>query len=175
MVEKRWRSAFKTENENTGGSDPPKLPTDQQLAVAFARRKRREGSSRGYGLRVAQSTKGSDSWVDDPITRHIISLSLLSEEDNEPNENEETNILWPVVLHTKALYHILVLPLVDPKEMRDFVKLCNRSDCGSAVGEDLSLSSLLLNMSSITGLVTLLTTHLLFSLDKEFQLCVVFL
>lgn len=152
MVEKRWRSAFKTENEST---DPPRLPTDQQLAVAFARRKRREGSSRGYGLRVAQSTKGSDSWVDDPITRHIISLSLSEDDDNESNEKDDTNILWPIVIHTKALYHILVLPLVEPREMKDFVNLSNRSDCGSAVGEDLSLSSLLLNISSITGLVHL--------------------
>ncbi|XP_013681567.2 AP-5 complex subunit mu isoform X1 [Brassica napus] len=148
VMEKRWRSAFKTENEST---DPPRLPTDQQLAVAFARRKRREGSSRGYGLRVAQSTKGSDSWVDDPITRHIISLSLSEDDDNESNEKDDTNILWPIVIHTKALYHILVLPLVEPREMKDFVNLSNRSDCGSAVGEDLSFSSLLLNISSITG------------------------
>ncbi|AEC07071.1 clathrin adaptor complexes medium subunit family protein [Arabidopsis thaliana] len=35
--------------------------------------------------------------------------------------------------------------------MKDYVKLCRRSDCGPAVGEDLSLSSLLLNISSITG------------------------
>jgi AP-5 complex subunit mu-1 len=147
VVEKQWCSAYKTENENTG-LDLPRLPTDQQISDSFTRRKRREGSTRGYGIRVAQSTKGSDSWVDDPITRHIISLCLTEEDDDD---DDERNILWPIALHTKALYSILVLPLVEPKEMKDYVKLCRRSDCGPAVGEDLSLSSLLLNISSITG------------------------
>lgn len=110
----------------------------------------REGSNRGYGIRVAQSSKGSDSWVDDPITRHIISLCLSEEDDDESSENER-NILWPIALHTKGLYSILVLPLVEPREMKDYVKLCRRSDCGPTVAEDLSLSSLLLNISSITG------------------------
>lgn len=110
----------------------------------------REGSTRGYGVRVAQSTKGSDSWVDDPITRHIISL-CLAEDDDESNKNDERNIVWPIVLHTKALYTILVLPLVEPKDVKDFLNLCRRCDCGPSVGEDLSLSSLLLNISSITG------------------------
>lgn len=109
----------------------------------------REGSTRGYGIRVAQSTIGSDSWVDDPITRHVISLCLSNEEEEE--EEDSRNLLWPIVLHTKGLYSILVLPLVEPKELKDYVKLCRRSDCGPAVGEDLSLSSLLLNISSITG------------------------
>uniref|UniRef100_A0A1J3DS71 AP-5 complex subunit mu n=2 Tax=Noccaea caerulescens TaxID=107243 RepID=A0A1J3DS71_NOCCA len=150
VVEKQWRSAFKTANGNSDGLDLSRLPTDQQLAIAFARRKRREGSTRGYGVRVAQSTKGSDSWVDDPITRHIISL-CLAEDDDESNKNDERNIVWPIVLHTKALYTILVLPLVEPKDVKDFLNLCRRCDCGPSVGEDLSLSSLLLNISSITG------------------------
>ncbi|CAN8257573.1 unnamed protein product [Cochlearia groenlandica] len=149
VVERRWRSASKSENGYLR-----RLPTDQQIAIAFARRKRREGSTRGYGIRVAQSSKRSDSWLDDPITRYIISLCLNQEEEednDDVDDDDERNVLWPFVLHTKGLYSILVLPLVEPKEVKDYVKLCKRSDCGPAVGEDLSFSSLLLNISSITG------------------------
>ncbi|XP_010524580.1 PREDICTED: AP-5 complex subunit mu [Tarenaya hassleriana] len=152
VVEKQWRTAFKRENGNTG-QDPPRLPTDLELAEAFARRKTREVSIRGYGIRVAQSTQGSDSWVDDPITRHIISICIGEDEEEENHKDEEgdKNILWPLILHTKGLYCILVLPLVEPRELKDYIKLCRRSDCGPAVGEDLSLSSLLLDIPSITG------------------------
>lgn len=105
----------------------------------------REGSVRGLGLRVGHSAKGSDSWVDDPITRHIISLHLNKEDDDD-------NIpLWPLILHIKGQYSVLVLPLVEPRHLKAYARLCKRSDCGNAVGGDESLSSLLLDLPSITG------------------------
>lgn len=104
----------------------------------------REGSARGSGIRVAESVQGSDSWVDDPIVRHIISLSINREEG-------EDYLLWPLVLHVKGPYCILVLPLVEPKHLETYDRLYKRSDCGTAVGMDPNLSSLLLDLPSITG------------------------
>ena len=89
--------------------------------------------------------KGSDSWVDDPITRHIIGLYINKEEDGE------NNLLWPLILHIKGQYSVLVLPLVEPRHLKAYACLCKRSDCGNAVGVDDSLSSLLLDLPSITG------------------------
>lgn len=105
----------------------------------------REGSARGFGLRLSQSVKGSDSWVDDPITRHIISLAISKEEKGE------NNLLWPLVLHIKGPYSILILPLVEPHHLKSYSRMCNRSDCGSAIGSDENLSSLLVDLPSITG------------------------
>ena len=105
----------------------------------------REGSARGFGIRVSQSSVGSDSWVDDPITRHIIGLYINKEEEGD------NNLLWPLILHIKGNYCILVLPLVEPRHVKAYARLCQRSDCGNAVGADQSLSSLLLNLPSITG------------------------
>ena len=89
--------------------------------------------------------KGSDSWGDDPITRHIIGLYINKEEDGE------NNLLWPLILHIKGQYSVLVLPLVEPRHLKAYACLCKRSDCGNAVGVDDSLSSLLLDLPSITG------------------------
>lgn len=147
MVEKQWRAACKSENE-TAGEDKAifsLLPTDSELAAAFVERKDREGSARGFGLRVTQSSEGSDSCVDDPITRHIVGLYINKEEDGD------NNLLWPLILHIKGNYCILVLPLVEPKHLKAYARLCKRSDCGNAVGVDGSLSSLLLGLPSITG------------------------
>lgn len=105
----------------------------------------REGSIRGYGIRTSQSVKGSDSWVDDPITRHIISLNIVKEEEGE------NHLLWPLVLHIKGPFYFLVMPLVEPHHLKTYARLCNRSDCGNGVGADESLSSLLLDLPSITG------------------------
>ena len=106
-----------------------------------------EGSLRGYGIRVNnQSVKGSDSWVDDPITRHIISINVESRE-----EGGENHLLWPLILHLRGSYVILVLPLVEPVHLKAYAKLCRKSDCGNAVGVDASLSSILLDTPSITG------------------------
>lgn len=105
----------------------------------------REGSLRGFGIRVRQSTEGSDSWIDDPITRHVISVYVDTE------ENGEKQLLWPLILHVKGTYCVLVLPLVEPRHLKAYSKLCKRSDCGNGVGLDDNLSSLLLDIPSITG------------------------
>lgn len=149
-MERRWREACKTENESCI-EDPikynvlPLVPTDSELASAFAERKRREGSVRGFGVRVSQSTEGSDSWVDDPITRHVVGLYIDTEEGGE------NHLLWPLILHIKGPYCILVLPQVEPRHLKAYARLCKQSDCGNAVGVDDSLSSLLLDLPSITG------------------------
>ncbi|XP_024027531.1 AP-5 complex subunit mu [Morus notabilis] len=151
VVEKRWRSACESKNETSAAEESlkytvfPLLPTDSELVSAFVERKRREGSARGLGIRVSQSAKGSDSWVDDPITRHIIGLYINKEEDGD------NNLLWPLVLHMKGQYSVLVLPLVEPKHLKAYACLSKRSDCGNTVGVDDSLSSLLLDLPSITG------------------------
>ncbi|KAA8548552.1 hypothetical protein F0562_000181 [Nyssa sinensis] len=99
----------------------------------------------GLALRVIQSAEGSDSWVDDPITRHIISLYINKEEDGE------NPLLWPLILHIKGHYCILVLPLVEPHHLKAYTRICKRPDCGNAFGVDESVSSLLLDLPSITG------------------------
>lgn len=157
-MERRWRSACKTWNESSpdGSQKYPVLsliPSDSELAAAFADRKKREGSTRGFGIRVVQSTEGSDSWVDDPITRHIISLYMNKEDETEKY------ILWPFILHMKGPYCILVLPLVEPRHVKEYARICTQSGCGSAVGGDGSISSLLLELPSITG--ALMVAHAL--------------
>ncbi|KAF3943377.1 hypothetical protein CMV_030063 [Castanea mollissima] len=116
VVEKRWRTACRSENEKVTENSLSYsvfslFPSDSELAAAFVERKQREGSARGFGIRVSQSSVGSDSWVDDPITRHIIGLYINKEEEGD------NNLLWPLILHIK----------------------------------DESLSSLLLDLPSITG------------------------
>ncbi|KAK6117287.1 hypothetical protein DH2020_048958 [Rehmannia glutinosa] len=143
VVERRWRVAC--EKESDDNFKYHLLPYDSELASAFADRKKREGSARGFGIRVSQSVKGSDSWVDDPITRHVISLHINKEEKGE------NHLLWPLILHIKGPYSILVLPLVEPHHLKSYSRMCNRSDCGSAIGADENLSSLLLDLPSITG------------------------
>ncbi|KAF8023838.1 hypothetical protein BT93_F1118 [Corymbia citriodora subsp. variegata] len=150
VVEKRWRAACKSEKEHSGGSvdsaASPYLPSDSELASSFAERKKREGSVRGFGIRVSQSAEGSDSWVDDPVTRHVISIYINKE------EARENYLLWPLILHMKSQFCILVLPLVEPGHFDSYKELCKRSDCGNAVGGvDGSLSSLLLELPSVTG------------------------
>ncbi|XP_076940618.1 AP-5 complex subunit mu-like [Bidens hawaiensis] len=140
VVERRWSVAAKRENVLFS-----QLPTDSELAAAFIQRKKREGSACGYGIRVKQSNEGSDSWVDDPIMRHIVSLHVKKE------ENGEDHTLWPLILHTKGQYYILVLPLVEPDHLKAYNTLCMRSDCGNGVGVDGNLSSLLLQLPCITG------------------------
>ncbi|KAK9086646.1 hypothetical protein Syun_029040 [Stephania yunnanensis] len=129
VVERRWRLDCSTA-ENGGGvgvGSPQSLPTDSEVATAFAERKRREGSVRGFGLRVIESTKGSDSWVDDPITRHIISLFINKE------GNGDKFLVWPLVLHVKGPYCILVLPLVEPRHLVAYERMMKRSDCGNSI------------------------------------------
>ncbi|VFQ60190.1 unnamed protein product [Cuscuta campestris] len=154
VVEKRWRAACQLENVNLGEesvkSTPaaahlhPYLPTDSEIAAAFAERKTREGSSRGFGLRVNKSVEGSDSWVDDPIARHMISL-LINKED------EVNHIIWPLIMHIKGHYCVLILPLVEPHQLRVHSNICQRADCGNSIVAEENLSSLLLHLPSITG------------------------
>ncbi|KDP40069.1 hypothetical protein JCGZ_02067 [Jatropha curcas] len=150
VVERQWRAACKSENDSSN-EDPvkysvlPILPNESELAAAFAERKKREGSTRGYGIRVTQSVEGSDSWIDDPITRHVISLRIATVEE------AEGHLLWPLILHVRGPYSILALPLVEPRHLKAYSRLCSRSDCGNAVGADESISSLLLDLPSITG------------------------
>ncbi|XP_022740434.1 AP-5 complex subunit mu-like [Durio zibethinus] len=150
VVEKRWLAACQTESHSSD-DDPVKytvfssLPSDSELAAAFSERRRREGSVRGFGIRVIQSREGSDSWVDDPITRHIIGLYINKEEEGE------NNLLWPLALHIKGPYCILILPLLEPRYVKAYARLCKRSDCGNAVMADEYLSSVLLDLPSITG------------------------
>ncbi|TKY54079.1 AP-5 complex subunit mu [Spatholobus suberectus] len=143
VVEKRWRAACNAHNDSDRLFSS--LPTDSDLADAFLDRKHREGSARGFGIRKSNSSLGSDSWVDDPITRHIIGLYIIKEdEDNK-------NLLWPLILHIKGLYSILILPLVEPRHLKAYARLCKRPDCGTALGLDDGLSSLLLDLPSVTG------------------------
>ena len=125
----------------------PKLPIHFLLCLSLISFlfQCREGSARGFGLRVSQSSEGSDSWVDDPITRHIIGLYINKEEEGD------SNLLWPLILHIKGNYCFLVLPSVEPRHVKAYGRLCKRSNCGNAIGVDESLSSLLLNLPSITG------------------------
>ncbi|KAK9009418.1 hypothetical protein V6N11_035952 [Hibiscus sabdariffa] len=149
-VEKRWRAACQSENESSGNDSVKytvfsSLPSDSELAAAFSDRKTREGSVRGFGIRVSQSKEGSDSWVDDPITRHIAGFYINREEEGEDN------LMWPFALQIKGPYCILILPLVEPRHVKAYTRLCKRSDCGNAVMADENLSSLLLDLPSITG------------------------
>ncbi|KAL9224577.1 hypothetical protein vseg_000598 [Gypsophila vaccaria] len=142
-VERRWRAACRgaVEDEAVTMSS---LPNDSEVSESFSNRKKSEGSARGLGLRVAESLQGSDSWVDDPITRHIISLYFSREEG-------KGYLLWPLILHVKGPYCILVLPSVELQHLKAYESLYKRSDCGTAVGMDPNLSSLLLDLPSITG------------------------
>ena len=112
----------------------------------------REGSARGFGIRTSQSTYGSDSWGDDPITRHIISLSI-------DKNTGESFLLWPLVLHIKGYFHVLVLPLVEPRHLEAYEKICHQSDERNSSGDEETLSSLLLDLPSITGYGKLLAIY----------------
>ncbi|KAK6930066.1 Mu homology domain, partial [Dillenia turbinata] len=122
MAERRWREACNRENESCVEEDNLK-----------------EGSAHGFGIRTAQSTEGSDSWVDDPIMRHIL------------NEEGENHLLWLLTLHIKGQYCIIVLPLVEPRHLKAYARICKRSDCGNAIVVDESVPSLLFELPSITG------------------------
>ena len=59
--------------------------------------------------------------------------------------------MWPLALHIKGPYCILILPLVETRHVKAYARLCKRSDCGNAVMADENLSSLLLDLPSMTG------------------------
>jgi len=144
VVEKRWRTSCNSNNDTTDQIFSS-LPSDSELADAFLNRRLKEGSARGFGIRKSNSSIGSDSWVDDPITRHIIGLYINKERD------DDKNLLWPLILHIKGHYSLLVLPMVEPKHAKAYERLCKTPDCGRSIGLDDSLSSLLLDLPAITG------------------------
>ncbi|EFJ28322.1 hypothetical protein SELMODRAFT_267388 [Selaginella moellendorffii] len=142
-VEKKWKNARSKHGDGICYS----LPSDAQLIQSFVERKEREGSFRGLATREDYSQPGSDSWVDDPITRSIISLQIP-----KPDESGELYLLWPIVFHIRGPFHILVLPSVEPHHLATYENLCWRADCGGPVANGHnSLSSLLLDLPSITG------------------------
>ncbi|CAN6452766.1 unnamed protein product [Victoria cruziana] len=150
VVERRWRLACQKERgvlykEDERFASSLLFPGDDEVAAAFSSRKQSEGSVRGYGIRVASSTLGSDSWVDDPITRHVISLRI------EKEEEAISTLLWPLILHTKGPYRILILPLVEPAHLEAYKRMLERPDCGNSVGTGDGISSLLLDLPCITG------------------------
>ncbi|BBN02949.1 AP-5 complex subunit mu-1 [Marchantia polymorpha subsp. ruderalis] len=155
-VERQWQQACRKLEEdavpNTPGMKYLPIPMDSQLIQAFLDRKQREGTVAGCGIRTPHSEEGSDSWLDELITRHVISLQLEG--------NEGSGMLWPVVLHMSGTYQILVLPLVEPRHLLTYEDLCHRIDCGgAATGEDTeaasSLSTILLDLPCITGSLAL--------------------
>jgi AP-5 complex subunit mu-1 len=99
-----------------------------------------EELEQGRGIREAVSQEGSDSWVDDIITRQVTSLQF----------SPKGMMLWPVLEHVRGSLYILVLPLVEPHHLAAYHELCCRSDCGGAATNH-SLSSLLLDLPCITG------------------------
>jgi len=49
----------------------------------------KDGSVRGYGIHISSSSKGSDLWIDDAITRHVIGLQIDKfVEDAPPSDFE---------------------------------------------------------------------------------------
>eukprot|EP00249_Psilotum_nudum_P020198 c27600_g1_i1 orf=232-2142(+) len=155
-VDRQWRVACRRQriqdNSGTSNSLLVLLPSDNQLVQALVDKKARDGSIQGTGIHDTDSVEGSDSWVDDPITRHIISLQVLSME-----EGASSALLWPLILLLKGQFQILVLPLVQPRHMVAYNDLCWRAGCGSPMElkEDnqqfQGLSSMLLGLPCITG------------------------
>ncbi|XP_078435838.1 clathrin adaptor complexes medium subunit family protein isoform X3 [Wolffia australiana] len=150
VVERRWRLTCQGAGNDGSSSQWMLLPSDEELASAFSERRKKEGLSQVFGIRSSQSARGSDSWLDDPITRHLISLPI--------NQNGgKVFQLWPLVLHSKGSFHIIVLPLIQPTHLEAYERICYQSDHGSFIGHGENLSSLLLDLPCITG--ALLVAH----------------
>jgi AP-5 complex subunit mu-1 len=137
-VERQWQQLC--ENQLEAGIKHQPIPFDAEVAQAFMDRKRSEELEQGRGIREAVSQEGSDSWVDDIITRQVTSLQF----------SPKGMMLWPVLEHVRGSFYILVLPLVEPHHLAAYHELCCRSDCGGAATNH-SLSSLLLDLPCITG------------------------
>ena len=59
---------------------------------------------------------------------------------------------WPLVLHTKGIYSILVLPLIDSSHLKAHLRLCKRPEHGIALSMNdglIGLSFLLLDLLSV--------------------------
>lgn len=154
-VDRRWQAAWRRQQKAeegledgvTTGSVQISLPSDAQIEKALTYRRSRESSSQVRGLRDRNSLEGSDSWVDDPITRHIISLQISGLEEDASS----SSLLWPLVLHFRGNFQIVVLPLVEPRHLGGYAIICRRRSCGSPYESDQGLSSMLLELPCITG------------------------
>ncbi|KAH7279226.1 hypothetical protein KP509_37G011400 [Ceratopteris richardii] len=154
-VDRRWQAACRRQDKADDGCEKGltasflqiSLPTDMQIEKALTYRRSRESPSQVMGLRNKGSLEGSDSWVDDPITRHIISLQIFELEE----DSSSSSLLWPLVLHLRGNFQIVVLPLVEPKHLRQYANICRRKTCGSPYESDHWLSSMLLELPCITG------------------------
>lgn len=77
-----------------------KMPFDADIARCF--QKHQEAMRASQGLRKLVTQPGTDAWLDDPLTQHVIGLCT------------DGGLLWPVVKHhAQGAFIILVLPLVD--------------------------------------------------------------
>eukprot|EP00897_Mesotaenium_endlicherianum_P007389 jgi/Mesen1/6679/ME000343S05854 len=118
----------------------------------------RQQSSPAAVLRGASSVPGDAAWLDDPIACHVIALSVPHKGGENKDESAPPPILWPLLLHRKGPFWILVLPLVHPRHLAAYDVLRWQPDCGgsgrghgSEPGGHRSLSSLLLDLPAVTG------------------------
>jgi hypothetical protein len=104
-------SLKRTQAEHSGSSPqadsgpakmPPHghLPFDAEIAHCF--RGHQEAMHATQGLRKLETKPGTDAWLDDPVTQHVVGLSTSN------------GLLWPIVKHHHGAFVILLLPLVDP-------------------------------------------------------------
>ncbi|MCO5584390.1 hypothetical protein L7F22_038316 [Adiantum nelumboides] len=154
-VDRRWQAAWRRQQKAeeghndglTSSSLQISLPSDAQIEKALTYRRSREGPSQLRGLRYKNSVVGTDSWVDDPITRHVISLQISGLEEDASS----SSLLWPLVLHLRGNFQIVVLPLVEPRHLGGYANICRKKSCGSLYESDQGLSSILLELPCITG------------------------
>ena len=130
----------------------------------------REVSNQVGGMRDRDILEYSDAWVDDPITRHIISLQILGPEE----EGCSATLIWPLILHLKGNFQILVLPLVEPQHLKGYAIISRRHTrgipCIKGHQQFHSLSSMFLELPCVTGLVDQLSAVIL-----RFNICYVIL
>ncbi|GJP52108.1 hypothetical protein CLOM_g11208 [Closterium sp. NIES-68] len=75
------------------GKGPPPVkyrpvPLDDEISIAFAQHMQRLHSS--PAIRSATSVIGTDEWLDDPITRHVIGLRLVSTTPTLPSSHSRS-------------------------------------------------------------------------------------
>ena len=110
----------------------------------------REGLNQVGGARDSgDNSENSDVWVDDPISRHIISLQISGPED----EGCSATLIWPLILHLKGNFQILILPLVEPRHLKGYATISRKHTRGSVKDHShfQSLSSMLLELPCVTG------------------------
>ncbi|GAQ88831.1 clathrin adaptor complexes medium subunit family protein [Klebsormidium nitens] len=115
-----------------------RIPFDAEVARCF--QKHQEAMRASQGLRKLGNPAGTDAWLDDPLTQHVIGLRT------------DGGLLWPVVKHhAQGAFTILVLPLVDPFVVESFQALqCYESVNSSSAPKIADLSTLVLLTPAIT-------------------------